>query len=171
MCLCVRNREGQNKRGLQKMGFQVLLERKQAWWAELSEKWMNIIPNFIWTSLHHPGGEWSGSRSGRFTPRERAPGTQWIGGCVGPRAVLVTNIIILQGISHSRPVPVQNFNLWTYELMNLFRHLVRLRGRGISPIQGLHLHRTTRHKKNADTHPCSERDSNPRSQCSSGRRQ
>jgi hypothetical protein len=34
------------------------------------------------------GGEWSASRPGRFTPRERAPGTHWIGGWVGPRAVL-----------------------------------------------------------------------------------
>jgi hypothetical protein len=33
-------------------------------------------------------GEWSASRPGRFTPRERAPGAHWIGGCVGPRAVL-----------------------------------------------------------------------------------
>jgi hypothetical protein len=33
-------------------------------------------------------GEWSASRPGRFTPRKRAPGTQWIGGWVGPRAVL-----------------------------------------------------------------------------------
>jgi hypothetical protein len=34
------------------------------------------------------GGEWSASRHGRFTPRERATGTHWIGGWVGPRAVL-----------------------------------------------------------------------------------
>jgi hypothetical protein len=34
------------------------------------------------------GGEWLASRPGRFTPREKAPGTHWIGGCVGPRAVL-----------------------------------------------------------------------------------
>jgi hypothetical protein len=34
------------------------------------------------------GGEWSASRLGRFTPRERAPGTHWIGGWVGPRADL-----------------------------------------------------------------------------------
>jgi hypothetical protein len=34
------------------------------------------------------GGEWSDSRSGRFTPRERAPGTHWRGGWVGPRTVL-----------------------------------------------------------------------------------
>jgi hypothetical protein len=34
------------------------------------------------------GGEWSVSRPGRFTPGERAPDTHWIGGWVGPRAVL-----------------------------------------------------------------------------------
>jgi hypothetical protein len=34
------------------------------------------------------GGEWSASCPGRFTPKERAPGTHWIGGSVGPRAVL-----------------------------------------------------------------------------------
>jgi hypothetical protein len=34
------------------------------------------------------GGEWSASRPGRFTPRERAHGTHWIGGWVGPWAGL-----------------------------------------------------------------------------------
>jgi hypothetical protein len=34
------------------------------------------------------GGEWSASRPGRLTPGERAPGTQWIGGWVDPRAGL-----------------------------------------------------------------------------------
>jgi hypothetical protein len=34
------------------------------------------------------GGEWSASRPAHFTPRERAPGTHWIGGWVCPRAVL-----------------------------------------------------------------------------------
>jgi hypothetical protein len=34
------------------------------------------------------GGEWSASRPSRFTPRERATGTHWIGGWVGSRAVL-----------------------------------------------------------------------------------
>jgi hypothetical protein len=38
------------------------------------------------------GGEWSVSRPGRFTPRERASGTHWIGGWVGPRAVLDTGV-------------------------------------------------------------------------------
>jgi hypothetical protein len=32
------------------------------------------------------GGEWSASRSCHFTLGERAPGTHWIGGWVGPRA-------------------------------------------------------------------------------------
>jgi hypothetical protein len=34
------------------------------------------------------GGEWSASRPGRFTPRERDAGTPWTGGWVGPRAAL-----------------------------------------------------------------------------------
>jgi hypothetical protein len=34
------------------------------------------------------GGEWSDSRPGHFTPRETASITHWIGGWVGPRAVL-----------------------------------------------------------------------------------
>jgi hypothetical protein len=36
------------------------------------------------------GGEFSASHTGRFTPRERAPGTHWIEGWVGPRAGLNT---------------------------------------------------------------------------------
>jgi hypothetical protein len=34
------------------------------------------------------GGEWSASSPGNFTPGERAHGTHWIGGLVGPRTVL-----------------------------------------------------------------------------------
>jgi hypothetical protein len=34
------------------------------------------------------GGEWSALRPGRFTPRETAPGTHWIGRWVGPRTGL-----------------------------------------------------------------------------------
>jgi hypothetical protein len=32
------------------------------------------------------GGERSASLPDCFTPGERAPGTHWIGGCMGPRA-------------------------------------------------------------------------------------
>jgi hypothetical protein len=34
------------------------------------------------------GSEWSASRSGRFTPGERVPGTHWIEGCVDLRTGL-----------------------------------------------------------------------------------
>jgi len=37
-------------------------------------------------------GEWSASRPGRFTPRERAPGTHWIGGWVGSGAGVDTMV-------------------------------------------------------------------------------
>jgi hypothetical protein len=45
-----------------------------------------IAPRFLTPALD--GDEWSASRTGRFTPGERAPGTHWIGGWVGPRAIL-----------------------------------------------------------------------------------
>jgi hypothetical protein len=45
----------------------------------------------MYSSIHSltsalAGGEWSASRPGRFTPRERDPVTHWIGGWVGRRA-------------------------------------------------------------------------------------
>jgi hypothetical protein len=46
-----------------------------------------ISPHILLTSVLD-GGEWSALCRGRFTPRERAHGTHWIGGWVGPRAVL-----------------------------------------------------------------------------------
>jgi hypothetical protein len=45
-----------------------------------------ISPRILGSELD--GGEWSASRLGRFTPRERAPGTNWTGGWMGPRAGL-----------------------------------------------------------------------------------
>jgi hypothetical protein len=48
---------------------------------------------------------------------------------------------------------------------------VGLLGRGISPSQGSYLHTGQhKHRINANRHPCLEWDSNPRSQCLSGRR-
>jgi hypothetical protein len=48
-----------------------------------------VLGKWRYSSIHSltsalDGGEWSASRSGRFTPRERASGTHWIGGWVGP---------------------------------------------------------------------------------------
>jgi hypothetical protein len=58
-------------------------------WAPRHE---GVLGEWRYSSTHSltsalDGGEWSASRSGRFTPRERAPDTHWIGVWVGPRAV------------------------------------------------------------------------------------
>jgi hypothetical protein len=42
----------------------------------------------IFLTLALAGGEWSASRPGCFIRRERAPGTHWIGGWLGPRTGL-----------------------------------------------------------------------------------
>jgi hypothetical protein len=38
-----------------------------------------------WMTSALVGGEWSASRTGRFTSAERAPDTHWVGGCVDRR--------------------------------------------------------------------------------------
>jgi hypothetical protein len=50
------------------------------------------------------GGEWSASCPSHFTPRERAPVTHWIGGWVGPRAIL--DVVVKRKI----PSPCQKSN-------------------------------------------------------------
>jgi hypothetical protein len=56
------------------------------------------------------GGEWSSSRSVRFTHGERAPGTHWIGSWVDPRAGLddmeKRKFLTIQGLN-SDPLVVQ----------------------------------------------------------------
>jgi hypothetical protein len=52
-----------------------------------------VCGEWMYSSTHSltsapDGGEWSASHTSRFTPRDRAPGTHWIGGWLGPRAVL-----------------------------------------------------------------------------------
>jgi hypothetical protein len=51
-------------------------------------EWRYSSTHSLTSALHR--SEWSASRPGRFTPRERAPDTHWIGGWVGPRAVMDT---------------------------------------------------------------------------------
>jgi hypothetical protein len=53
------------------------------------------------------GGEWSASRLCRFTPGEGAPGAQWIGVLVGPRAGLDD---------------VLSFNSSIFKLCSLFKY-------------------------------------------------
>jgi hypothetical protein len=45
----------------------------------------NVYPRFLDRGT---SWDWSASRPSRFSPGERAPGTQWIGGWVDPRAGL-----------------------------------------------------------------------------------
>jgi hypothetical protein len=53
----------------------------------------------------------------------------------------------------------------------IYTQSIGLLTRGISPSQGRYLHtEQQKHRINARRHPCLEWDSNPRSQCSSGRR-
>jgi hypothetical protein len=52
-----------------------------------------VIHVYGWTSfivfhVNFGSDEWPASRPGCFTPEERAPGTHWIGGWVGPRSGL-----------------------------------------------------------------------------------
>jgi hypothetical protein len=47
-----------------------------------------VIAPLIFLTSALDGGEWSASLPGHFTPRERAPGTHWIGGWMGSRAGL-----------------------------------------------------------------------------------
>jgi hypothetical protein len=65
----------------------------------------DVLGNMRYSSTHFltsalDGGEWSASRTGRLTPRERAPGTHSIGGWVGPRAVL--NAVVKRYIPRPR---------------------------------------------------------------------
>jgi hypothetical protein len=61
---------------------------------------------------------------------------------------------------------LKDLGSFTYRrFLELFRHMVGLLGRVISPSQGLYPHRTTQHEK---TRTCLERDSNPLSQQPTG---
>jgi hypothetical protein len=71
-------------------------------WAPRHEgvlgEWRYSFSHYFTSALD--GGEWSASRLGRFTPRERAPGTHWMGGRVGLRAVL--DAVVKRKIPNSR---------------------------------------------------------------------
>jgi hypothetical protein len=70
-----------------------------------------ISTNYLTSALD--GGELSASRRGSFTPKERAHGTHWIGGWVGPRAGLdaVVNSKISSPCQNSKPdYPAHSFS-------------------------------------------------------------
>jgi hypothetical protein len=61
---------------------------KHTAWRRIGE-WRYNSTHSLTSALD--GSEWSASHPGRFTPRETAPSTHWIGGWVGPRAGLDTS--------------------------------------------------------------------------------
>jgi hypothetical protein len=72
-----------------------------------------IDPHFLTLAL--AGGEWSALRPGRFTPKERAPGTHRIGGWMDPGARLddgeKRKFLTLPGLelrTHRRPARSQS---------------------------------------------------------------
>jgi hypothetical protein len=65
--------------------------------------WGSGLHAFLTSALD--GGEWSASWPSRFTPRERASGIHWIGGWMGPRAVL--DAVVMRKI----PSPRRELNL------------------------------------------------------------
>jgi hypothetical protein len=103
------------------------------------------------------GGEWSASRSGRFTPGYRTPGTYCIGGWVDPRAGL-------DDVEKRKFLTLPGLKLRPLGRPACSPSLYRIRCPG-----SCNPHRTTQIQTKR-RHPHLEKDSNPRSQCSSGRR-
>jgi hypothetical protein len=77
-------------------------------WRHLGERKYSCY-SFLTSALD--GGEWSASRPGRTLPREKIPGTLWIGGWAGLRAGLDTeekSFRLCWGSNLGRPVCSQN---------------------------------------------------------------
>jgi hypothetical protein len=108
------------------------------------------------------GGERSASRPGRFTLKERAPGTHWIGGWVGPRAVL--DVVVKRKIPSPHRESKPRTSIITFETMNPFRHFGRTPISRPPPTQEGTTH------TNENIHSYLEWDSNPISQSLSGPR-
>jgi hypothetical protein len=87
-------------------------------WAPRHE---GVLGECKYSSIHRltsalDGGKWSASRPGRFIPRERAPGTHWRGGWMGPRAVL--DAVVKRKIPSPRTPIVQPVVLLWYPNWN-----------------------------------------------------
>jgi hypothetical protein len=93
-------------------------ERVKGEWSLEGEGKCKVVPAFFWAPRHEgilgewryssthsltsalDGGEWSASVPAVLPPRERAPGTHWIGDWVGPRACL--DAVVKKKIPSSR---------------------------------------------------------------------
>jgi hypothetical protein len=95
-------------------------------WRRIGE-WRYNSTHSLTTAL--VGGEWSASRPGRFTPRERTPGNHWIGGWVGPRAGLdaVVNRIPSPRRQSNPRIPIvqpvaQRYTDWAITALSFFHY-------------------------------------------------
>jgi hypothetical protein len=98
------------------------------------EEWRYISTHSLTPALD--GGEWSASRPGRFTPRERVLGTRWIGGWVGPRAFLDTVVKRKIPSPHRKSNPrtpivqpiAQRYTDWAITALKQFMGLCEVEG-------------------------------------------
>jgi hypothetical protein len=110
-------------------------------WFNLALRHEGVLGEWRYGATHSltsalDGGEWSASRSGRFTPRERDPGTHWIGGWVGPRAVLdaVVKRKILSSRRESNPrTPIiqpvaQRYTDWAITALKIVLYVTHVGG-------------------------------------------
>jgi hypothetical protein len=67
--------------------------------------------------------DWSASRPGRFIPEERASGTHWTGGYVGPRASL-------ENMENTKFLTLPGLELWFLGSLARSQLLYRLRHHG-----------------------------------------
>jgi hypothetical protein len=92
-------------------------------------KWRTGAQLHIFLTVALDEGEWSASRPGRFSPKERAPSTHWIGSWVGPRASLdaVVKKKILSCCEDSNPPIFQLIaQCYTTELSQLHNLMFRM---------------------------------------------
>jgi hypothetical protein len=71
--------DGSSQKGSKRRNLEILTDKVKVEWRYSST-------HSLTSALD--GGEWSSSRPGHFTLRERAPDVHWIAGWVGPRAFL-----------------------------------------------------------------------------------
>jgi hypothetical protein len=76
-----------------KMFWSVKLKVKFSMFFNWAPRHEGVLGEWRYSSIYSltsalDGGEWSALRLRRFTPRERAPSTHWIGGWMGPWAIL-----------------------------------------------------------------------------------
>jgi hypothetical protein len=85
-----------------------------------------LIHIFVPSAL--AGGEWSASRTGLFTPGERAPSTHWIGGWVDPRAGLddvEKRKFLILSVLELRPLGCQALSQLLYRLSYPGSYLIK----------------------------------------------